>query len=1117
MMKLRPLFLSLTILFYIGFIHAQEVKFSIINSSDRTITIRVDFPEMEFSEVDVEGSPMNIITMKEAFSVEIAGAPSVLKSTQSIIIPEGTTPVIEVINAYGDTFENFELAPSKGKLYRNVDPESVPYVKGEQYSVNAFYPEKIAELNDPYIFRDFHGVAVSCYPFRYNPVTKTLVKNNYVEIKISFQGSPTATSEKRVIKEFGEIYKSHFLNYDSTPTRYTPIKEDGDMLIITANTSGFAAALEPFKNWKIKNGINTEIVDLTTAGSTYTAIKNYIQSKYQANPNLAYVLLVGDNSNMPAYTSGWYNDIQDNRYVEVAGSDNYPDLFLGRMSATTVEHVTTQVEKAIIYESNPPVTSHFPKFCGIASEEGAGDDNEYDYQHIRNIGNKLLDYTYTSGYELFEGSKGGLDAAGNPSASMVSSTLNSGAGIINYCGHGSETSWVTSGFSTSNINSLTNTNMLPFIISVACVNGKYNHSSDCFAEKWLRAKTTSGYTGAVATVMSTINQPWDPPMRGQDEMIDIITESYTNNIKRTFGGICFNGFLKMLDVYNDYETYRTWLIFGDPSLMIRTKVPEILTATHAETIPSGMNTIIISSPEEGAKIVLTCNNTILDKGVIAGGEVTLTIPMLSVGDTIHVLASKYNFIPYQGIIKVVSPEGPYLITEGHVVKNQPGNIVNEIAFAETFSLFPSIKNYGNSAASNVSVTLEIDDEYITVLNPSISINNIPRGEMTSSNAFTFEVSPLTPDMHQVDFKINVSYHGEDAQEYSATLTVHSAVLSPDFYTIDDSNSGERANQSIDVRETVVVSFRLNNGGHAASKNGVATLQSLDGLLIVNENNVTVSSIASNQTGLANFTVSVNPACTVAAFASVRVNYNFSGLTLHKDYILPISQLVEDWETGNMTKFEWDLTALSPWELTTSNVYEGRYSARSKAIQNNSESMISITSYSLQSDSIFFYYYLSTQLDKGFLEFYIDNDLRLQSSGEVAWTYASFPVSEGTHTYKWKYKKSNVTAGGDDLAMIDYIRFPIASNLDFSKVSDTDDFNFVIFPNPTQDKFTIHTQNYLYADGKIMLYDVYGRLVISQTIQNELEEININRLSSGVYIVKVFDGKKELKNLKLIKQ
>lgn len=116
--------------------------------------------------------------------------------------------------------------------------------------------------------------------------------------------------------------------------------------------------------------------------------------------------------------------------------------------------------------------------------------------------NKLMPYNYDTVNELY-----GI----TPTASEVTGFVNAGLGIINYVGHGAVTEWVTSEFTNTNVSGLTNGSKLPFLISVACVNGDFDGNT-CFGEAWLRK---SG-GGAVAAIMSSINQPWDQPMIAQD-------------------------------------------------------------------------------------------------------------------------------------------------------------------------------------------------------------------------------------------------------------------------------------------------------------------------------------------------------------------------------------------------------------------------------------------------------------------------------------------------------------------------------------------------------------------------------------------------------------------------
>jgi gingipain R len=204
--------------------------------------------------------------------------------------------------------------------------------------------------------------------------------------------------------------------------------------------------------------------------------------------------------------------------------------------------------------------------------------------------------------------------------------------------------------------------MHPFIWSVACVNGDFV-SGTCLAEAFTRAGTPAKPTGALATLMSTINQSWNPPMAGQDAMIDILVESKAGNIKRTFGGLSMNGCMQMNDSYpkggsGDFgaEMTDTWTLFGDPSVMVFTNTPAAMTVSHVSKTPLNTTKITVSCNVKDALICLSKDGVILGTGISNGTSADITIPAAAAG-TIDVVATAYNKMTYTGNIVVDGTTG----------------------------------------------------------------------------------------------------------------------------------------------------------------------------------------------------------------------------------------------------------------------------------------------------------------------------------------------------------------------------------------------------------------------------------------------------------------------------
>jgi len=654
----------------------DSVAVSVQNTGDIT-TIHYSLGSFSMTPVMINGKQfVNVALGKEPNSLS-AGAPDLPSIPRSIIIPNAVTMNIHIVSATYVEYKNIFVAPSKGNLLRTVNPADVPYEFGDIYSQNIWYPLRIAELQEPYYLRNFHGQVVTIHPFQYNPGEATLRFYNDITIEVypTQQSGVSSMNEQPLLKmdnDFLPIYEHHFINFNRV--RYDPVSEQGKMLVIVYDN--FIDDMVPFVQWKNLKGIPTEMVAVSTIGNA-NAIKTYIADYYN-NYGLTFVLLVGDAAQVPPLYAGYA--ASDPSYSYIVGDDHYPDLFVGRFSAETVEHVQTQVDRTITYERYPQEGAEwYKKGVGIASNQGPGDDGELDCQHIRNIRTLLLNFTYSVVDELYDGSQGGVDAPGNPTPTMVATSVNEGRSIINYCGHGWQQGWGSSGFSNSDITGLTNDNMLPFITSVACNNGEFD-SGTCFGEAWLRATHDGQPTGAIGAYMSTVSQGWNPPMEAQDEFNNILVGLYPENIRTTFGALCYEGAMSMIDEYGSSGIGEAdyWTVFGDPSVQVRTDIPAAMTVTHDEIIEEGATTFELDVVGvSGALCAISNQGQLVGNGYSdeAGHAVINFFGPITGAGEVQLVVTGFNTIPYQATLTIgnpnSSPEKPAKPTGEN--NGKPGN------------------------------------------------------------------------------------------------------------------------------------------------------------------------------------------------------------------------------------------------------------------------------------------------------------------------------------------------------------------------------------------------------------------------------------------------------------
>jgi len=75
---------------------------------------------------------------------------------------------------------------------------------------------------------------------------------------------------------------------------------------------------------------------------------------------------------------------------------------------------------------------------------------------------------------------------------------------------------------------------------------------------------------------------------------------------------------------------------------------------------------------------------------------------------------------------------------------------------------------------------------------------------------------------------------------------------------------------------------------------------------------------------------------------------------------------------------------------------------------------------------------------------------------------------------------------------------------------------VVFPNPATDFIKLVVKNFEAKNLKYQLYDISGSLLLDNEIDSNEITISMQNLRPSVYILKVTQGRKEIKTFKIIK-
>lgn len=297
-----------------------------------------------------------------------------------------------------------------------------------------------------------------------------------------------------------------------------------DYIIITHPS--LAGAIAPLAAYRAGQGLRVTTVDVGAIYDTYgqgrldaEAIKTFLQHAYATWPGPAplYVLLVGDGSYdfknysgfnpqtlVPPYLAQvdpyWGETAADNQLVNLAGSDNLPDMLIGRFSTNTPAEVTTIVNKVIQYETNPTPGdwNAFQLFVADNPDSAGNFYNDSDQ------GYNMIQPPFI-GQRYYFGKGSSSQPYIYPTVDLLRSSFlasfNSGAGLVVFNGHSSWHQWaVESLLHINDVSTLHNGDRLPVVLEMTCFTGFFHHPQYPTLDESLLRRAGGG---AIAVLGST--------------------------------------------------------------------------------------------------------------------------------------------------------------------------------------------------------------------------------------------------------------------------------------------------------------------------------------------------------------------------------------------------------------------------------------------------------------------------------------------------------------------------------------------------------------------------------------------------------------------------------------
>ncbi|MCF8366119.1 MAG: S8 family serine peptidase [Bacteroidales bacterium] len=373
----------------------------------------------------------------------------------------------------------------------------------------------------------------------------------------------------------------------------------------------------------------------------------------------------------------------------------------------------------------------------------------------------------------------------------------------------------------------------------------------------------------------------------------------------------------------------------------------------------------------------------------------------------------------------------------HSLNDAGGNNNGEVDPGEAILLTLSMANFSESPVSGVTVEISTDNEYLTITDNSEYFGDFALEDIIEmEDAFAFDVANNVPGGEEI--KINIqAFNNDEAWQSSFTITANGVALMASDFSINDASGN--GNGGLDPGETVDIYINISNDGQIDALNAMSYISSTDPFVTINISSFDLETLDAGETVEAMFNISVDEAAPLGTSVDLTLLVEAGDYMLEHTFFPKVGLIVDDFETGDFSKFPYEFGGNANWTITSSGAYEGTYAAKSGQIGDQQTSELHLSVEVANNDTISFYAKVSSEAGYDYLQFYINNDMMDEWAGNLGWTKFSYPVQAGEVTFKWVYEKDYSVANGDDCGWIDFLELPamVDETMTVSAGSDTE--------------------------------------------------------------------------------